>query len=98
MTTDYFKAMAFALGARFCHSYGDRGAIFYAFELGGSFGLSDNGGELNVFGINRRIDLPSIPTSNANGDVGPATAGYRVRCKMLGGEIDYSLNMDAELS
>ncbi len=93
-----YKGMAFALGARYRHAFGEAGAVFYAHELGGVFVLTDNGGELNVSGLNRVIDLPSIPVIDGVSEgVGLHTAGYRVRVKLLGFDIDYALDMDAEL-
>ena len=99
ITQGAFRAMTLALGARYCHSYSDRGAVFYAFDLGGNFIVYDNGGEVNIMGINRHIDTPSIPMSDTNGEpVGPSTAGYRIRCALLDDEIDYGRNIDRELA
>jgi hypothetical protein len=101
MDQDYFRKVAEFLGATYSHPFGERGAMLYSFALGGSFFLTDNGGEINVHGFNRTIDLPSIPTEPSfNGvdrNVGPATAAMRIHVLMKGGtlaDIDYTLNVD----
>lgn len=101
MDQDYFRKVAEFLGATYSHPFGERGAVIYSFPLGGSIILSDNGGEINVYGLNRMIDIPSVPTEPSfNGvdrNVGPATAAMRIHVLMKGGtldDIDYTLNVD----
>ena len=95
-----FQAIAESLGAAYRHPFGDRGAVYYAFEFGGVIVVTDNGGEVTVYGLNRVLSIPSIPTNEPGTDrqCGPLTAGYRIRCKMLGDAVDYSRNIDAEVA
>ena len=100
ITQDNWREIASFIGALYCFPFGDRGAVLYCSELGGHFILTDNGGEINVSGVNRVIDLPSIPISSPTmpqWNCGPATAAYRIGNKMKGGEVDYRLDVDAEL-
>ena len=91
ITADLWARIAELMDSRYCHALGDRGAVFYCHKLGGSFVLTDNGGEVNVSGLNRVIDLPSIPTTDANCDLLDAgTIAYRIFAKMTGQAVDYS--------
>lgn len=66
--------------------------------------LTDNGGEVNVHGLNHRIDLPSIPCTRVAplpsqevdgwAYVGPMTIAMRLWAKFNGLEVDYADEID----
>ena len=64
--------------------------------------LTDNGGEVNVSGVNFRPDLPSVPVHDARGrpgeNCGPETAAYRIVCVLEGSPVDYDFDVDRELA
>lgn len=108
ITQDNFEAMAFSIGAVYRHAFGEHGAVFWS-QAFGAFIVVDNGGEVNLLGIDRKIDAPSIPMSSPGGcgrPCGPLTAGYRIRCKLLrdsglkgiGVEINYGFDIGADVA
>lgn len=95
ITQELWKEVAALMNATYSHPFGSHGAVMYCFALGGSFVLVDNGGEVNVMGLNRQIDLPSIPVTKGMELVGPNTFAYRVYAKMTGGSVDYDWDLDS---
>lgn len=72
-------------------------------QYSNAYVLHDNGGEINISGLNFRLALPSIPVNppglSANPTLlcGPETMAYRISMTLEGQVVDYDFDADAEL-
>ena len=98
MDQAYFRAVAEMMSGVYCHAFGEYGAVVYMLDTRTHIILTNHGGEINVSGVNHKIDVPSVPTEPSfNGtdrNVGPVTAAYRIHNMLNDLKIDYSENYD----
>lgn len=60
--------------------------------------LSDNGGEFNVTEVNKIGSTVSIPYTNFDKGLSPATAAYRIAQHWLGEQIDYNYEVPTDIA
>ena len=97
-----WSQVANLMGATLCHAFGDRGVVFYRHAFRDCEGLNgcqniiltDNGGEINVMGVNGTVTLPSVPITHGDGYVGPVTVAHRLGCVFNGLPVEYDLVLD----